>query len=155
MGIQQAQDRRHARYQVRLSRCIELPRKPPPRIRADDDLEGFSQIPEALLPLMHEHLNKSEMLVLLALLRWQVGVNRYSRPASDIARTVGMSDVSVRKALSGLVGKGFLRKVAGGYRSRTAVFSLAVRGKSVTDWLPKTKGESVPVHPDENASEPT
>lgn len=113
----------------------------PPSITARPDIEGFAQVPEALEPLYHEHLNKAEIIVFQTLMRWQVGVNRYSRPVSDIARVTGMSLGSIRNALSGLVAKGFLKVESAGHRGHTAVYSIAIKGESVTDWLPKSRDE--------------
>ena len=116
--------------------------RPASPLVAESDTEGFSLVPEALLSLFHEHLSKSAIIVLLALMRWQVSPNHYSRPAADIARVTHMSVGTVRNATSELLRTGVLDIVSSGYRGHTAVYRLAVKGKSVTDWLPKARGEA-------------
>lgn len=112
-----------------------------PVLISDPTMEGFAQVPEALLPLFHKHLNKAEIITFMALIRWQTHGGKYSRPVSNIAEVTGMSEGTIRNALSNLVKKGFLKRESGGHKGHTAEYSLAVRGNSVINWLPKARME--------------
>lgn len=121
----------------------QKPKPKPPQLQAPEDASGFAVVPEALSVLAYQrHLSGTEIVVLLLLMGRQRRPNEFSRPAQDIADLTGMHPNTVTNALSSLVSKGILSRRSRGYRGRTAVYAIAVKGKSLTDWLGKSIEES-------------
>lgn len=112
-----------------------------PPLKADPTIEGYARVPEALLPLYHKELSKAAILVFQALIRWQVGPNRYSRPVADMSATIGMSEGAVRNAMSELRRKGFIEVAESGHKGHTAVYSIAI--SDIASRIGYSKGHKV------------
>ena len=121
-----------------------------PTLEADPKIEGYARIPEAIEPLYHKHLSKAAIIVFQTLIRWQIGPNRYSRPVANMSATIGMSEGTVRNALSELKIKGFIRVVEGGHKGHTAVYEIAI--KDIASRIGYTKGHGKA--PTEGTGEP-